>query len=164
MIVLGVDPGSREFGWALLDVRGGAGLPLRATFLATGNAASDYLTALQLLAGGALPARPEVVAIEKISGWAFAPKGAGVVAALIASSSVAGGIAWVARSRGLRVEERTANEVRRLLLGKAGSGDAQVKEAIPGLIYGWPKRSNNHQRDAAMVALASVQAKGAVAA
>jgi Holliday junction resolvasome RuvABC endonuclease subunit len=100
----------------------------------------------------------DLIAIERPEGYAFKRDGKGanaVVAGLVGSSYVAGGIAWLARAEGFRVVELTANAARRTVLGKPSATDKHIKSMVPCLVYGWPKVSNPHQRDAAIVALAA---------
>lgn len=153
MRILGIDPGSTMFGWALLETRGGAdGLPRTAVALSCGMTSSTMQDATALLS----ECRAAVVAIEKLEGYAFKREGKGanaVVAGLVSSSYVAGGIAWLAWSRGVRVEERTALVARRTVLGRGAATDKHIAHVVPSLVHAWPKVSNPHQRDAAIVAL-----------
>lgn len=150
MMVLGFDPGSSHTGWCAIDVRGGGTLPVEATYFDAGTVPSACGDVALLLRR-----YPEVVAVEKLAGYAFgAGKGPGVVAGLVASSWVAGLISALAWSEGLATEEMTAMEWRKRVLGKPSASDQQIAVAIPAAIHGWPKRSNVHVRDAAGVALA----------
>ncbi len=142
MIILALDPGSTMTGWAKVDVRGARPRPITLTFLGGGHAESSSP------AIGPLMHDADIVAVEKIEGIAYAAKGGGIVGALVASSSIAGGIAWLARERGHRVVEMTARAWRGLVLGRPQASDQQIKAAIPGLIHGMPKTSNCHVRDA----------------
>jgi Holliday junction resolvasome RuvABC endonuclease subunit len=149
MIVLGFDPGTKLTGWALIETRGASPAPIATTFLAGGHDASNGQTIGALLASRS----PDVVAIEKIAGFAFAPKGPGVVSALIASASVAGMIAEVSRTCVRRVVEMTARESRKLICNRANASDALVKTVVMRLVHGMPLRSNSHVRDAVVVAM-----------
>lgn len=149
MRILGFDPGSADTGWCELDVRGGAGTPITPTYFDSGTVPSSFEGV-----GALLRARPDVVAIEKISGYAFgAGKGPGVVAALIATSWVAGMIAALAHAEGLAIVELSALEWRRVVLGKPSASDQLIADVLPRLVHAWPKRSNVHTRDAGGCAL-----------
>jgi hypothetical protein len=54
-----------------------------------------------------------------------------------------------------QIQEGEAHEVRRAVLGKLPREgiDAYVRAMVPHLVDGWPVRSNDHERDAAIVAL-----------
>lgn len=148
-MILGFDPGSSDTGWCKVDSRGGAGQPVTVTYYDSGTVPSSFEAV-----GGLLRSRPDVVAIEKIKGFAFgAGKGPGVVAALIATSWVAGMIATLAWSEAIPFVEMTALEWRRLVLGRPSASDQEIATVVPRLVHGWPARSNVHTRDAGGLAL-----------
>jgi len=148
MIIHAFDPGTSKTGWASVDVRGGGRLPITTTYLGGDHVPSRHGDIRGLLHVA------DVVAVEKLEGIAFPTKGGGVVASLIASSNVAGGIAWSAATLGIRVVEMSAREWRRLVCRNPSASDAQVKEAVERLVHGLPKRTNCHVRDAVGLALA----------
>lgn len=150
MIILAFDPGSTSTGWCAIDTRGGEGLPITSTFLDKGEIPSTE-GEISLLIRAQLP---DVVAIEKLEGFAFgAGKGPGVVAALVASSRIAGLIRGVAWAEGPATVEMTAREWRKLVLGQPSATDERIAKVIPTLVHGWPSRSNQHTRDAGGLAL-----------
>jgi Holliday junction resolvasome RuvABC endonuclease subunit len=149
MILAAFDPGSTRTGWSRLYVHGGAGTgaPITCAFLDGGHVVND------LGVIGACIGNAELVAIERVRGVAYGPKGAGIVPHLIEASYACGGIAWLARSLGRRVLELTARDWRGVVLNKPHASDAEVKEAIARLVRGLPKRTNAHVRDAVGVGL-----------
>lgn len=149
-VILGLDPGSSSTGWALVDTRGGAGRPIITTYLDAGAVASTA----EMVAGLLSMYSPDAVAVEKLEGIAYASKGPGIVAGLVSSAHAAGVIVGVASALGHHVEQLTARDWRRLVLGQPAATDQQIARVIPTLVRGWPKRSNVHERDAGGVALA----------
>lgn len=151
IIVLGVDPGPREHGWALVRVVD----PQRALFVGCGKHEGNAEGVLSLL-GVHLA---DVVAIE--SPTTFMPTGPGgkfiptVATALFGTTRQVGRLAAVAELDGWAVVEMTASDWRREVCGKGSSTDAQIAADITRLVAGWPRRSNVHVRDAAGVALAA---------
>lgn len=149
--ILGFDPGSHQSGYALIDVRGGIGMPITATFIGGGVVVSTETPVRELLAS----MNPNVVAVEWVQGISYGAKGGGVVPHLIASAAVAGGIEWVALGRGIRTVRLPARDWRRTLFALPHASDKDIAHRLPGLFAaGWPKKSNVHQRDAAGCALA----------
>lgn len=152
MIITGFDPGSNKTGWCSLDVRGGGTVPVEATFFEAGIVASEPYELAELLRA----LKPEVVAIEKLEGFAFGGgKGPGVVSALVASSRVAGMLSGLAYAAQIEAVEMTALVWRKLVIGNASAKDVQIADVVPARVHGWPKRSNAHTRDAGGVALAT---------
>jgi len=154
---LGFDPGSESSGWAFLRAHGQREPAL---YVGGGTIASKRYDIAKLIVG----LRPDLVAIEWIEGMAFAGKTPGVVPALLASAAVAGGIEWCAIGTGHNVIRMPARLWRHQVIGRPSASDAMIKETLPHLLTGLPKRTNVHVRDACGVALAAarqVQAKGA---
>lgn len=155
-IVVGLDPGTNSTGYCIIDTRGSAPQPIACTFLAGGSVESNgsALTGLFMsLRGLGTDIGDATVAIEILAGIAYAPKGGGIVASLIASSRIAGLIAGLVYGRA-RIFEMTAREWRGHVLRKPQASDQEIARVIPGLVHGWPKRSSVHVRDAAGVAIA----------
>ena len=149
MIILGLDPGSHTTGYAILDAE-------RATvsFVECGSLENEELAAW--LYDDAHDV--DCVAIERIEGVAFAPKGAGIVPHLLSASNAAGvakGAAQLLSTNRARVHivEASAREWRKAIVGKANASDADVKRVVTLHVQGWPKVSNAHERDAAGVAM-----------
>ena len=165
--VLGIDSGSKKSGWCVLrfeeesDAFGHGrrkALANRAPVFVEGghneNAAVETRTAFYTVLG-----------IESPEGIAFAPKGGGVVPALLKTARATGGFSALARLNGATVIEATANTCRRVVVGKANASDAKVKAWVHANVLGWPKRSNSHMRDAAVAAIYAARIVGkAVAA
>jgi len=153
--VLGIDSGSKESGWCVLRFdeesdtfehgRRGVISNRPPVFIEGGHVENESIeprTALYRL-----------VAIESPEGIAFAPKGGGVVPALLKTARATGGFSALARLNGAKVIEATANRCRQKVVGKANASDAVVKEWVMAYVVGWPKRSNSHMRDAAVAAV-----------
>ncbi|MGE0792468.1 MAG: crossover junction endodeoxyribonuclease RuvC [Sandaracinaceae bacterium] len=155
MIIVAFDPGAPTTGWCAVDARGGKGRPVTTTFWAGGVVESQPQAIHELLATRQRVdvERIDVVAVERLEGFAFPSKGPGIVSGLIAGSRAAGVTAAIAWSLGIRVVEMTANTWRRLVLGRPAATDALIANVIPRLVHGWPKRSNVHVRDAGGLAL-----------
>ncbi len=146
-IVLGVDPGSSDprkvgrHGWALLLCRPGR----RPVFRGCGRDKVEPLDLLRqhgyldLLAVEV----PQVVhRIEAVRG-------------VLDTRGSAGTFAGAASGIGLPLVEMSPGDWRYRVCKARSPSDAMVKEAILAMIEGWPQISNNHERDAAGVALAA---------
>lgn len=157
--VIAFDPGSVHVGWALVTGEGG-----RVRFVEGGKAEATYASCNAVLdfatAASGYTGVPVIAAVETPSGavWeTFRGK------TLLQTSAVAGGLAWLATSRGLPVHVLSGQSVRATLLGKAGrpggrgakKGDLDrvIKEALPGFVINHPARTNDHVRDAMAIAI-----------
>lgn len=156
-VIVGLDPGTNSTGYCIIDTRGSSPQPITCTFLDSGNVASTGDSFTDLFIERLSLLRTDLsnvtVAIEVLAGIAYAPKGGGIVASLIASSRIAGLIAGLVYGRA-RIFEMTAREWRGHVLRKPQASDQEIARVIPGLVHGWPKRSSVHVRDAAGVAIA----------
>jgi Holliday junction resolvasome RuvABC endonuclease subunit len=74
---------------------------------------------------------------------------------LMLMSRQIGRIEQVAIARAVPWREMPAASARLRMLGHANASDAEIGSFVARTISGWPKRSNVHARDAAMVALAA---------
>lgn len=91
-----------------------------------------------------------LVAVETPGGGVFgAARGKNIVRV----ANVAGHFSRCAIERGCRVEEPSPEDWRKAVVGKRTPSDKAIKEAVVPLIAGWPKRSRDHHRDAAGVAI-----------
>jgi Holliday junction resolvasome RuvABC endonuclease subunit len=140
LILLAIDPGPASTGYALLSTEGP-----RTTHVRSGMIAStvEALASLGVATMGA-------VVIERPRGAIFQAFRAGP---LLDTANVAGGISWVAQMLRVRVEELTAQEVRKLLCGKANAGNDDVEQAVRANVAQMPRQSNEHARDAIAVGL-----------
>ena len=152
MIVLGIDPGSAHIGWARLCIGGDPVHGMTATHQASGDFEPAHLDSF----APKLFEDVDVVALEDIAGFAFGKgKGPGVVGHLIAAGKLGERIATIAKSvHGKRVERMTAGQARKLIVGRNNPDNATIKVVVTRLVRAWPTRSNNHRRDAAIVAVA----------
>ena len=165
--VLGIDSGAKKSGWCVLrfDEESDAFEVGRRNVLANrlpvfvegGHAENAWVEGKV--------ARYDLLGIESPEGIAFAPKGGGVVPALLKTARATGGFSALARLNGATVFEATANRCRQRVVGKSNASDAVVKKWVMANVLGWPKRSNSHMRDAAVAAIyASMVSRKAVAA
>jgi len=165
--VLGIDSGSKKSGWCVLrfDEESDAFEGGRRNVLANRmpvfiECGHDENAWVELKV-----ARYDLLGIESPEGIAFAPKGGGVVPALLKTARATGCFSALARLNGATVFEATANTCRRVVVGKANASDAVVKKWVMANVLGWPKRSNSHMRDAAVAAIYASRIAGkAVAA
>lgn len=156
-IILAVDPGEKACGYAAVAIEGP-----KVRFVDAGDFEAElgaFAHVLDRLTVSGLE-RDLVVAVEQPAGFIHDPfRGP----ALLATASCAGGVAWVAESRGLTVVRLAATEVRRMLLGKTrlgsksqkGDMDRMIAMVLPGVVVDMPKRSNVHVRDALALAVAA---------
>ncbi|MFO0755063.1 MAG: crossover junction endodeoxyribonuclease RuvC [Byssovorax sp.] len=156
IFVLGFDPGSARLGWAALEIY--PALRHAASGVLAVDLASGDIGLARLRADvGALLVRlaPDRVAIERVARVHQAPGhfGPGMATGLVLAAWVAGEVAGLAASRGLEVRTATREQARRAL-GLAGSAtDAAVSLAVRSRVVDWPKRSTEHARDAAALAM-----------
>lgn len=145
MIILGLDPGSRSTGYAILDAE-----RAMVSFVECGSLENDELAAWLYDDAHDVGC----VAIERIEGIAFAPKGPGIVPHLLSASNAAGVAKGAAQLLShVHIVEASAREWRKAIVGKANASDADVKRVVTLHVQGWPKVSNAHERDAAGVAM-----------
>lgn len=82
---------------------------------------------------------------------------ANIATSIAISAWIGGEIAGFMRERGHYVRTFTAGEARQSLVGgisrTGGVDDATIAAHVKLAIWGWPARSNAHERDAAVVAL-----------
>lgn len=154
MIVLGCDVGAKT-GLAILDCSGP-----RPRHVASCSVAADLVGVLDALLDGL---NVTVVGIETPTqvfehGRARLSKGAriGIERALLAATPMVGVVRAVVQLKSAAaVYEGQAHECRKAVIGrlpKAGV-DAAVKAFVLRVVEGWPARSNDHERDAAVAAL-----------
>lgn len=140
MIVLGIDPGPKLCGWALMD------LSERAPYWKYGGA--DILGDI---VGWAEMRRPDLVVVEKPAALHRAQANASII-----DTAFAGGFAFGSLyEAGYECVTVSPPQVRASLIGvaKRGNQDAAIKAVLERLIVGRPKRWNDHMRDAAAAAI-----------
>lgn len=142
MLVLGIDPGPSTWGWAALDVAYDPGV--RITYRRGGVSEANPGALLGLLQTFA----PVVAGVETPAGFAFEP---GRVPQLLRTARSAGGAVWLLETRGVRVVEATAQQTRKMLVGKANANDDAVALCVRGNVFGVPIPINDHVADAVMV-------------
>lgn len=165
LLVLGLDPGPDENGWALVESIRRGGHP---AFVAGGKVMSEgpalrwVLRRAEQQAAMDRRACPDlVVAIERPHWHGVARDEAAqraIGACLIETNYVVGRIAEMAEARGLAVLEIAAPVWRKRVLGKATADDAAIAQALPLVVSNLPKRSNAHVRDACGVAVGALRA------
>lgn len=165
---IGFDTGSAHCGWAVLDIESGrtshvdSGV-IEVGYLGAGRGAKkqerlisaetlDQFTehAQRLLRGPLV----EAVAIEWHPRIANIPRfSADLGQQLKTAELLAGVIYGLCAASGRHVHLVTPEEWRLALCGGRQATDAQVKAVVSAVVAGWPKQSNNHERDAAGVAV-----------
>lgn len=147
LIALGIDPGPKNNGYALLDFT----IP-SAPVWHHGGVAQDIEAVLDALTQSHNDAiRPRLVFVEQAR--ALHNDMANVQAM---ATAWAGGVAFgLAKSRGFDVRALGVNEWRVALVGHSKKGDnvdAKVKAFLSTFVRQFPERTNNHARDAAGIA------------
>jgi Holliday junction resolvasome RuvABC endonuclease subunit len=157
MLILGIDPGPTEIGYAVLrrDTATRRGSYVDAGKFAVDARMCDELFGLVKVHGiGAvgveLPGRlhPD----RNISRAALVSRSNQLLATVKIQERIVG---WLNGFGFYDVHEVTASDWRRGIVGRSSPSDAAIKVAIMRQVAGWPKRSNEHERDAAGVALAT---------
>lgn len=141
MNILGVDPGSRWIGLAIVAPIDGGGL--KVVRCAAIDCNLGYMAHLWV---ESFNTQIDAVCVEMPVGrpgpW---------IGPIVQTAACAGEFFGAAMALGLPAEYVTCSKWRKELCGKANAKDAQVKEAMKGLFPQVPK-TNAHVRDAAMVA------------
>lgn len=141
-VVLGIDPGL-DCGWAALDVGVGSPVYLDSGVLPRETRDAAFVELLVRFA-------PSLVAVEEVRGYGFDPAR---VAALIEAAKIGATLSALASGRGIHVEQATAIQWRKALCRNGSATDALIKRVILFRVPTWPKRSANHERDAAGCAI-----------
>lgn len=154
--VVGVDPGARWIGWAMLegDASGARYLASGVLELEPGDAG---LRALRRAAHELLAAhRPGVVVIERVAQvYTCARFGASRSTGLVHAAWTGGELAGLAASMGLAVRSIDHNAAKDRIGAHAGTG-GDVAAALRARVAGWPHVVGDHERDAGSVALAVI--------
>lgn len=171
--ILGLDPGSKTTGYCVIGASLSRGALMLSRIVAgtIGNEVmAEWIYDERWMFTEIEPGSPggcpdlSIVAIEKLEGIAFGPKGGGVVPHLISASNAAGvakGAAQLLATLGkLAIHEASARTWRSAVVGKANASDAGIKVAIQRLVPNWPKVSNSHERDACGVAIHAARVVG----
>ena len=149
MIVLGIDPGA-TVGWARLCVSRD---PVRGDII-TYQAAGDFRSDDADHFAAKLFANVDIVGLEEAQ-VAHGVEKFYAVKALLAARAIGERLVTIAETKyGKRVTRMTAARARGIVVGSSSPSDATIKNAVLQRIRHWPTRSNAHQRDAALVALA----------
>jgi Holliday junction resolvasome RuvABC endonuclease subunit len=145
-LVLGIDPGPTNNGYAVLDFT----IPSAPVWHA-GGVTGDIDSILVWLSKDGEVLRPRLVIVEQAR--ALHNPMANIQAM---GTAWAGGCAYgLAKARGYDVRALGVNEWRQALVGHSRKGDdvdAKVKNFLITFVRQFPIRSNNHARDAAGVA------------
>jgi Holliday junction resolvasome RuvABC endonuclease subunit len=155
--VLGLDPGPSRSAWALIE---GTQLPRGSTsYLARGSLVGQSDAQSYALRLGAKYMAPRIVVVEAVEGFAFAATskrggGQAVVRALMQTSRMVGELVREAKTQGYAVTAITASRARTRVFNRGNIQNGPIKAQIGRLIRGWPEISNEHERDAAVAALA----------
>lgn len=148
--VLGIDPG-RRVGVALLEMtKAGHASGVR---LATWTDESDSRLSDELLRE-VMRADIDVVGVERVERvHGSARMGSSYAEGLARGNWIGGLLAGLARAQQVRVVTVEAREWRQALVGSRTASDAQVASMVRLRVANWPRRSNEHERDAAGVAI-----------
>jgi Holliday junction resolvasome RuvABC endonuclease subunit len=153
--ILAIDPGGERSGWCLV-LREHARVRYRTSGVC--DSTPKGITELIEQMGELLPGMDYdtlVMAVEVPEGMVFQPFRA---PALLDTRETVGLLAMIAWQQGIPTIRKTANEVRKLLVGKASSPkkglmDKLVEDAVKANVIGWPPESNPHTRDAGALAI-----------
>jgi crossover junction endodeoxyribonuclease RuvC len=146
MMVLGIDPGVSEHGYAILSLDS-SGRPK-----ATSRAGVLRLKPIDLKRWVVQHTSSflDLIAVETPEGFVFEHKRG---AALVQTAAMAGQIAASLVGCADQVLTASAQAWRKAILSNASASDALIRLYIKNAVPGWPKRSSVHARDAAGVAL-----------
>ncbi len=152
MIILGVDPGARRCGWALLERDGGR--PPR--WIDGGHAPAEEIVGVQV-------PRASLVAVEWLAPGLFERKRHD---ALIETARVEGGLAWLLGKLGVRFVQLSAGQWRSDVIGRASPSDDEIEACLRQRVRGIPsppvlsKQALVHALDALGVAYAAAHQPG----
>jgi Holliday junction resolvasome RuvABC endonuclease subunit len=142
-LIMGFDPGVTQHGWAVLR-----DTPSGPVYVDSGHEQGEADAVMKRLLAGY---RLRCVAIETPT-MAFLPQAIKPVMAMCRQAGLA--LAMVRHHRPLpHIHEASANVWRRNQLGNGSAKNAAIKTLVTSTVQGWPTRSNDHERDAAGVAL-----------
>lgn len=147
-LVLGIDPGPTNNGYAVLDFA----IP-SAPVWHHGGVTLDIASVLAWLSREGQPLRPRLVFVEQAR--ALHNPMANIQA--MATAWFGGCAFGLARAMGYDVRALGVNEWRQAIVGHSKKGDdvdAKVKAFLAAFVRQFPARSNSHARDAAGVACA----------
>lgn len=156
--VLGIDPGSKKSGHALLASNGRMGRP---AFVSGGMCASDEDSIVAMLEMHRATC-DLTVAIE-LPVRQFGEHRGGEH--LLATRGVADAVSMAARLLGLPVVKLTAQQARNAMCrgARGTAGDAAVRRAVGMFVTNLPSRSSTHVRDAILVACVAMMNQGRIA-
>ena len=141
-VLLGLDVGVHT-GYVVLT----PSLPGRYRYVAHGVITGNYVASV----GEVVDMwAPTLVAVEVPQGYVHEhARGK----ALLDAARLGGELVGHLRTVVERVEQVSAQEARKALCGRATATDAMVKAAVGYRVPTWPRRSNDHERDAALAAM-----------
>lgn len=163
-MILAIDPGSKECGWALLSQHGS-----RVAHVMHGQCPSTPRGIRSLINHLPEGAEVTILALEVVEGYvheAFRAKH------LFPTAEAVGMFEMIGHEMGITVVRMTARDVRKLLVGKAthpkkGMMDILVEGVVKANVLRMPAQSNVHVRDALALGLAAnwkLMTKGRTAA
>lgn len=93
--------------------------------------------------------RPDVILVETVS-FVFPREGFGpdMAGNLVRASRLGGRIYQLSEDHGYPTAEVSAEQWRKAIVGKASPENNEITPVIMARYLNWPKRSNNHERDA----------------
>lgn len=152
MLILGIDPGPRRCGWALLERDGGR--PPR--WIDGGHAPAEEIVGVQV-------PRASLVAVEWLAPGLFERKRHD---ALIETARVEGGLAWLLGRIGVKWVQLSAGQWRADVVGNSSPSDEEIEERMRQRVRGIPsppvltKQALEHALDALGVAYAAAHQPG----
>lgn len=152
MLILGIDPGPRRCGWALLERDGGR--PPR--WIDGGHAPAEEIVGVQV-------SRASLVAVEWLAPGLFERKRHD---ALIETARVEGGLAWLLGRIGVKWVQLSAGQWRADVVGNSSPSTDEIEERMRQRVRGIPsppvltKQALEHALDALGVAYAAAHQPG----
>jgi Holliday junction resolvasome RuvABC endonuclease subunit len=152
MLILGIDPGPRRCGWALLE-RDGVRPP---RWIDGGHAPAEEIVGVQV-------PRASLVAVEWLAPGLFERKRHD---ALIETARVEGGLAWLLGRIGVKWVQLSAGQWRADVVGNSSPSDEEIEERMRQRVRGIPsppvltKTALVHALDALGVAYAAAYQPG----
>ena len=151
MIVLGIDPGLANLGWAVVEIHGQSRRLIAGATLRSVSSLSDDVRVRSLLESVATFAKLHQVELVGVEAhvWQGAARSANPEAFRV--SRVSGAVEGIAAGLGIPWERVTRAQG----LAAVGARTEASANALVARLVALPARTSQHQRDAVMVALAA---------
>ncbi len=151
MIVAGLDPGSRWVAWTTLDVDGDLARFVSTETIEIDAARPEHVrNVVRVLRRRA----PELVGVERVERVNARPgMGSTMATGLLLAHGLGQRCGQAFEDDRRRVVDVTAEQWHEHFFDARAVAGAAIKALIVGRVTGWPKLSNEHERDAAAIAL-----------